>query len=132
MAFWLYQMSAKEWSHGRYRAEVWEGNDTTWDTKKIAPAGSSPELGDVVVLFYAPTVSKDPGVYGWAIVLWCDGEEIRFRPASPSDHLKMNPLWDDRVGAIIDQIRGKVAQGTMWKIPIDLMGLLRQAITQHV
>jgi len=128
MGFWLYQMNSKVWSHERYRAEVWEGNDTTWDTSKITPARRFPELGDVVVLFYAK-VSADPGIYGWAIVLWCDGKEIRFRPASPSDHLKMNPLWNDKVSGIVDQIRGGMPQGTMWEIPTDLMGRLRQMIT---
>ena len=128
MAFWLYQMSAKEWSPERYRAEVWEDNDTTWETHKITPPGNPPEYGDIVVLFYAKAGATDPGIYGWAVVLWCDGEEMRFRPALPSDYLKMNPLWNDEVSKIADNIRRGMPRGTMWIIPSDLMDRLREMI----
>ena len=29
MAYWLYQMRADQYSHERYRTEVWEGNPVT-------------------------------------------------------------------------------------------------------
>ena len=132
MAFWLYQMSGSYWPHERYRSEVWEDAQTTWGFGKITPAGSSPQPGDMVILFYAKGGAVDPGIYGWAIVLWRNGKEIRFRPVSPSDYLKMNPLWNDEVSDIIDEIRGKVARGTMWEIDSDQMRRLRQRVAEDV
>ncbi len=132
MAFWLYQMSATYWSPERYRTDVWEGHDMTWDIGKISPAGSSPRPGDIVVLFYAKTGGGDCGIYGWAVILWCEGKEVRFRPTPPSDYLKMNPLWNDSVSDIIDQIRGGMPRGTMWNIDTNLMSDLRQNIAQNV
>ncbi len=134
MTIWLYQMSAAEYSHEDYRAEVWEGRDTAWATGKISATNNKPQRGDTLVFYYVETRADDPGIYGWAIVLGvrrdADGY-ISFRPAAPSDHLKLNPLWDSDVEKTINSIRGRVAQGTMWPIDVGQFSTLRQKITRH-
>lgn len=133
MACWLYQMKAEEWPHERYRSEVWEGSVTTaWGVRKITPSTGMPKHGDIMVLFYAKATAPEPGAYGWGIVLWCDGQEINFRPASPSDYLKMSPMWDGDIDDIINIIRGKVARGTMWKVNDEPLKRLRQKVAEHV
>ena len=131
MAFWLYQMTNDEWSQEQYRTEVWEGNNTTWQFGTISPAGSSPQLGDTMVLFYARS-GGDPGIYGWAVILRYQDKEVYFRPAPPSDYLKMNPLWNDTVSDTIDKIRGRRKRGTMWEIDFELMRSLREEIAKYV
>jgi hypothetical protein len=85
-----------------------------------------------MILFYAPAGEPDPGIYGWAVVIRYDGEEVRFMPSSPSDYMKMNPVWGDDVKNIIGQIRGRVAQGNVWEIEEGLFKQLRQKIAEHV
>lgn len=132
MAYWLYQMSSTVWAPDQYRIEVWEGEHTNWQTNRVVPKGNSPQPGDIMLLFYAPTGESDPGIYGWVVVTRFDDGEVRFRPSSPSDYLKMNPVWDDDIKNIIGQIRGKVATGTVWKINEELFKQLRKKITQHL
>jgi len=134
MAYWIYQMSAKYWLPERYRTDVWEGNDTIWDVNKISPTGDPPRPGDILVLFYAKAgvAVADRGIYGWAIIMWHEDGEVRFRPTPPSDYLKMNPLWNDEINYIINQIRGRMPRGTMWKVDDNLMERLREKIAQHV
>src|SRR5690349_22533591 len=69
-----------------------------------------------------PSRGDEPGFYGWAIVLTTHEDErgMYFRPVSPSDHLKMDPWWNDEAKTLADEIRGKVKQGTLWRIP-DLL-----------
>ena len=129
MAFWLYQMSNDVWKAEKYRVEVWEGNNTTWPVGRLLPAGKVPQYGDSIVLFYT---GNDLGVYGLAVLLRYEEKEIYFRPVPPSDYLKMNPLWNDKVKSIVDEIRGKVKMGTMWEINDDQMKLLRTRITQDI
>jgi hypothetical protein len=44
----------------------------------------------------------------------------------------MNPVWDDDVKRIINQIRGRVAQGTVWEIEEGLFKKLRQKIVARL
>ena len=132
MAYWLYQMSADNWRQERYRAEVWEGKETTWDINKVTPTGGKPQAGETVILYYAPTGAKDPGILGWAVILWSEDGEIRFRPAPPSDYLKMNPLWNKQVKIIIAAICGKMRRGTMWEVSDQLMKEVRNQISGTV
>jgi hypothetical protein len=120
------------WSSDLYRLEVWEREYTNWAISRKVPKNKSPQPGDIMVLFYAPSGESDPGIYGWAVVIRFDGYEIRFMPSSPSDYMKMNPVWSDDVKNIVDQIRGPVATGTMWKIEESLFKQLRQKIAEHV
>jgi hypothetical protein len=132
MAYWLYQMSSNDWPSGEYKVEVWEAEHTNWQIHRKVPGNKSPETGDTVILFYAPAGESDPGIYGWAVVIRFDGIEIRFKPSSPSDYMKMNPVWDDDVKNIINRIRGRVAQGTLWEIEESLFKQLRQKIVAHL
>jgi len=132
MAYWLYQMSSSVWSSGLYRLEVWEGEHTNWQINRKVPQNKSPQTGDIMVLFYAPSGESDPGIYGWAVVIRFDGYEARFMPSSPSDYLKMNPVWNDDVKKIIDKIRGPVKTGTVWEIEESLFKQLRQKIAKHI
>ena len=131
MAYWLYQMSSNYWSSGQYRVEVWEGEHTNWPTSKKVPKDSSLQPGDIMILFYAPSGEPDPGVYGWSVVIRGDDEEVRFIPSTPSDYMKMNPMWDDDVKIIIDKIRGPVAMGTLWEIKDNLFMQLRLKMADH-
>jgi hypothetical protein len=42
-----------------------------------------------------------------------------FRPVAPSHHLKMHPSWDTDAQDLADRIRGKVKQGTFWRVAED-------------
>ena len=137
MSAWLYQMSVDYWRHERYRADVWQGADTTWDVGKIVPAEATPQAGDIIVLYYVEAekgvkpAERDPGIYGWGIVLWYEDKEIRYRPTSPSDYLKVNPLWNDEVNKLVDDIRGRMKQGTMWKISDKHLRDIRALVAKH-
>ncbi len=131
MATWLYQLSPKVWSPERYRLEVWEGEKWNWPAGEKPPSTDTPQPGDTVAFFYSPTGGKDPGFYGWAVVLEWYPEStspLYFRPVAPSDHLKMHPWWDDAASTLADDIRGTVKQGTLWKIPDRLLPTLRTGI----
>ena len=119
MSAWLYQMSLEQWPPSSYRLDVWENERWSWPVGKVQSKGR-PAPGDRLFFFYAPSGGTEPGFYGWAIVLeWPAGDDdtrVRFRPASPSDHLKMCPWWDDEVKSIVNRVRGRVKQGTVWRI----------------
>jgi len=134
MACWLYQMSVDKYSHERYRAEVWEGSVTqnwTLGTSTHKPKDILP--GDLVILFFARTGAHEPGIYGWGVVTFFDSEagEMHFRPAPPSDYLKMNPVPEARISSVIDNIRD-LPQGTVWRVDDKALGQLRQRIAEHV
>jgi hypothetical protein len=44
----------------------------------------------------------------------------------------MNPLWNDNIKNIINQIRGKQYRGNFWAINEDQMLVIRQEIEQHI
>jgi hypothetical protein len=131
MATWLYQMNQKEWPPECYRVEVWEGKRCCFRKGRITrrSKGPEPQLGDTLVFFYAPSLGQDPGFYGWGVVLaWPKEEElIYFRPVSPSDWLKMDPWWDKEAKSLVDKIRGRAPQGTMWRVDDSLVPKLRDA-----
>jgi hypothetical protein len=83
------------------------------------------------VFFYAPSGGSEAGFYGWAIVLDMhdDDRGMYFRPVSPSDYLKMNPWWDADAKVLADAIRGKVKQGTLWKVADEVAPALSRGIT---
>ena len=131
MSTWLYQINQKMWSPERYRIEIWEGEKWVWPAGSKTSAGTSPEPGDTVVFFYSPSSGKDPGFYGWAVILeWLqENNSLYFRPVAPSDNLKMHPWWNDGARALADKIRGRMKQKTMWLIPEELIQPLRLGIT---
>lgn len=133
MAHWLYQMSTEYYSHERYRTEVWEGTTVTnWGIGESKRKPTEIQPGEIVILFFARTGAYDPGIFGWGIITLFDKEVINFRPSSPSDYLKMNPLWDNEIKSITDEIRGGMPQGTMYEVDSVILGQIRKKIAEHV
>lgn len=133
MAHWLYQMNAKSYSHERYRTEVWEGNlVTNWSIGESKRRPKEVLPGDIVILFFVRAGASEPGIYGWGIITLFDKEVINFRPASPSDYLKMNPLPESDIIQVIDKIRGGMPQSTMFPVADDQLKDLREKIAEHV
>lgn len=132
MAMWLYQMDQQRWPPNSCRIDIWENERWTWRVGSKRST-DSPKAGDRVVFFYARAGGIEPGFYGWAIVVdWRqdeEGQRIYFRPVVPSDHLKMHPWWDDTAEDIADEVRGKVKQGTLWKVPDGLAKQISAGIT---
>ena len=119
MAVWLYQMTADNYSPEEYRAEIWEGGLIKWPSGKISSkSGYGISPGDIVVLVYVKSGAQEPGIFGWGIIVGFNEEKghIVFRPVYPSDFLKMCPIWDADVSALLDSIRGPVKVGTIWEI----------------
>jgi len=131
MSTWLYQISPKLWNPQRYRLEIWESERWSWPVGAMSGAGQKPEPGDILVTFYSQSGGNDPGFYGWAIILeWIgeSGNQLRFRPVSPSDRLKMHPWWSKEATSLSDRIRGEMKQRTLWVVPNDLVPELRRGI----
>lgn len=131
MSVWLYQINQRKWKPERYRLEIWEGQDWAWPVGQKLTRGRTPQAGDTVVFFYAPSGGTDAGFYGWAVVLeWFEASSapLRFRPVAPSDCLKMDPWWGKRAAALADRIRGKVKQGTLWLFPEGAVTELRAGV----
>jgi hypothetical protein len=86
----------------------------------------------VVVFFNSRSGAADSGFYGWAIILeWYEAlgpANMYFRPVAPSDTLKMNPWGDGDALALADEIRGRVKQGTLWRIADEMVPRLRKGI----
>ena len=117
MSVWIYQLNQKNWPPETFRYEIWEGRNWSWGYgKKIGAA--QPAAGDTLVFFYAPRGGKVPGIYGWAVVERCDEESriVYFRPTAPTDHLKMDPWWDEEVKKVTEDIRGPVPQATLFQV----------------
>lgn len=135
MAMWLYQLSENSWSLNNYRLDIWEGERWEWEVGRITGADTEPKPGDTVAFFYAKAGCKEPGFYGWAVILlWTTEEKQRFyfRPVPPSDQLKMRPWWNDQAKEIADQVRGKVARGTLWPVSEDLAKVIGAGISSWV
>jgi hypothetical protein len=130
MTMWLYQMDQRQWPPGSYRVDIWENERWSWPIGRKATT-VTPQSGDRLVFFYAPSGGDEPGFYGWAIVLTTHKDErgMYFRPVSPSDHLKMHPWWNDEAKALADENRGRVKQGTLWRIPDLLASRIASGIT---
>jgi hypothetical protein len=135
MAVCLYQMSHKDWPPERYREEVWERELVSWPAGRVI-GKSEPEPGDSMILWYAKTGNPDPGLYGWGVIVGTSAiqnrKRVRWRPVSPSDYLKMNPILDDEIAGIIDQIRKGMPRATMWPIPPEQIRSIRSRIHNHI
>jgi len=133
MACWLYQMRADQYSHERYRTEVWEGNlVTNWSIGESKRKPKEVQFGDTVILFFARTGADEPGIYGWGVITLFDKEVIDFRPTPPSDYLKMNPVPEKEITKIIDKIRAGMPEGTIFPVDKEELKHLRQIIAEHV
>lgn len=126
MSVWLYQMSQQEWSPERFRFDVWENERWKWmlrhdDGDNMRILGSErPQPGDTVIYFFAEKDCPEPGFYGWGVVLteWSENaRELYFRPAAPTDQLKMRPWWNDEAKKLSNEIRNP-SQGTLRRLSL--------------
>lgn len=111
---WLFQLSHDVYTQEAYRQEIWEGGLTgLWAQNKVR-GDERPAAGDRIVCWCAKTVSPDPGLVGWGVIMQADELDLRWRPLFPTDLLKMAPLFDADLVACVDRIRRGIPQGTMW------------------
>lgn len=123
------------WNPEEYRLEVWEGDDVSWNTHKVTDRDQrSISVGDIVILFFSKSRTKDHGIYGWGIITKFDPKknQITFTPTFPSDYLKTSPAWDESIATLLDQIRVPIPQGTMWALTLDELNVFRAAISRHL
>jgi hypothetical protein len=131
MTVWLYQMSGESYSPEEYREAFWEGEIVRWPTGNVRKISDCEIfLGDTIIFAFVKTGTQEPGIYGWGIVVNHDKGKasVSFRPTTPSDYLKMNPLWDDDISNLLDVIRGTVKVGTMWEIKNDIALKIKKRI----
>ena len=133
MSIWLYQLNAQDWSPETFRYEIWEGKPWHWGYGRKQDK-ALPETGDTLVFFYAPSGCDDPGFYGWAVLERhnADNQSLYFLPAAPTNHLKMDPWWDDAAESLAKSIRGKMNQATLFRIKDADLKTLRTALRRHL
>jgi hypothetical protein len=138
MNYWPYQMAAhgdakddpdERWRPNDFRRDVSEGETVTWKWHKpmnIQPRGGiCPAPGDKIVFFFCKTglrATERAGVYGFGAIERfsnVEGRFLRFSVFPPTDALKRKPLWDREMRRLIDRIRGKWNQGTMWQMNVS-------------
>jgi hypothetical protein len=112
-----------------FRYEVLENQRWHWHYGNVR-GKERPEAGDVVVFFYAPSRGNDPGVYGWAVIERCHSEYkiLYFIPSPPTNHLKMDPWWDEDVKKVAAKIRGGSPQGTLFPVDKSHIPTIRNGI----
>lgn len=133
MSTWLYQLNAQDWSPETFRYEIWEGKPWHWGYGRKQDK-AVPATGDTIVFFYAPSGCADPGFYGWAVLDRHHPKEplLYFTPATPTNHLKMDPWWDEDAKQLVDAIRGKMTQATLFRIEDEHLQILRPALRCHL
>lgn len=134
MALWLFQLTEKEYPLRNYRLQVWEHERWRFFARTMEGSQHPPEPGDVVVFFYAPTGADEAGFCGWGVVLqWIEhapeNRELCFRPAAPNDFLKLHPWNDEDAIELANEIRGPMAQRTLWPIKEAQARKLREGIS---
>jgi len=116
-----------------YREEVWEGKTIRWGAWQIR-TGERPAKGDGIFLWFAKTGNKEPGIYGWGVIMKYEprSNHITFRPAHPSDYLKMYPLYNRQLERIVSEVRGKMKAATMWRMEERHALALREMIRERI
>jgi len=87
-----------------------------------------PEPGDTLIFFYAKTDCDEPGIYGWAVVDRAEENMLYFTPTAPTNHLKMDPWWDDNARQLTDDIRGGMPRATLFEVPDGMVVRVRHVI----
>ena len=134
MSYWFYQLNQENWKPERFRIEIWESERWSWNVSTLRGGGELPQPGDSVVFFYAKAHGTDPGFYGWAVVLEYheDSTTLYFRPVAPTNHLKMHPWWNGEAQDVANEVRGAVAQGTVWRVSDEQWRRIRRGITAWI
>jgi len=55
-------------------------------------------------------------------------QSFYFIPAAPTNHLKMDPWWNEDATVLVDHIRGGMAQATLFRIKDGNFKTLRAAL----
>jgi len=136
MSCCFYQINQEYWPPERFRIEIWENERWSWAPRKLS-GGGEPQPGDSMAFFYAKAGGIDPGFYGWAVVLEYhkahdDRKKLYFRPVTPTNHLKMYPWWNREAQDIANEVRGPMAQGTIWRVSDEQWRRIRKGITAWV
>jgi hypothetical protein len=145
MALWLYQMSAKKklsksgykWTPAKHRKQVWEGYYLEWETRQIRSIkpGVTPQAGDTIVYWFVKSGTENPGLYGWGIVFEQNEGTICHLPVFPSDHLKMRPVYNDKIAKIVKEIQSKMPIATLFQLTRgqaeELWSIIRDWIIQY-
>ena len=78
--------------------------------------------------------TQEPGIFGWGIILGFQEDRgyIVFRPVYPSDFLKIYPIWDPDISALLDSIRGPVKVGTIWEVSNADAEKIKQKVREWV
>lgn len=126
MAMWLYQMSAKKklskggykWTPAKYRKQVREGHYLEWKTRRIRSikSGASPQAGDIIIYWFVKSGTENPGLYGWGIVFEQNEGTICHLPVFPSDHLKMRPVYNDKIAKTVKKIQRNMPIATLLQL----------------
>lgn len=134
MKAWLYQMTIPKWYPEDYRLEVWEGRPIIWEVGDISPRGQGEiSPGDNIILFFSINGNDYPGIYGWGVIYGLNKGKftVTFQVTPPSDYLKTDPIWDNEIEKLINKIRGKMRQKTMWGISRAEFLLIREKIRER-
>lgn len=138
MSAWLYQNvtnNNEPWGPNEYRMEVWEGIPVTWPVGTIRSRGNQKKIvrGDIVVFFFAKTGNLEPGIYGWGIILEIieskTRNRIKFQVCAPSDYRKIAVAWDLELEKLVNRIRGKMTQATMWSINNEELDIFKKKLS---
>lgn len=119
MSGWLYQMSERVWASKNYQDGVKEGRRPVEPRRTYRKyAKDAPAPGDLVIFFYAPAGGQYLGICGIGYITGYVPKTRRFHwlPLPPTNILKRRPWWDERVKRIVDRVRGRVNQGTMFPL----------------
>lgn len=132
MTVWLYQMNADKslqdgsfYTPDDYQEEVESDDYLEWLTREVRPKELNPKAGDTIFYWFVRTGTDDPGLYGLGLIFSChkcpeyntDYDCIEHMPVYPSENLSDDPIYDDEIQEIIDEIRGnQAAFATMFAI----------------
>jgi len=121
-------MSEKRWSREEFLDAIREKRRVEWVHGKVKGNGA-PGAGDAIILFYAPTDAKAPGICGRGFIERFDPrrETITFRVLPPTNRLQRDPWWDRKMKKLADDIRG-VPRATMFSVDRKQAKALRLGI----
>lgn len=125
-------MSEAKWPRANFLRTVREGKRPVWDSRKVI-GGSFPSADDRLILFYAKSGTRLPGICGVGQVLDADEDEewLEFKVARPTDKLRDKPWWDAEVIELIHEIRGKFWRATLFPVSNRAARAIESGIQEH-